>query len=60
MGDDSGLLPQRQVELTVEWAAELDQIDDPGERNQYLRETAPSQGAVGQLAERYLDAWEED
>jgi hypothetical protein len=60
MGDDSGLLLTRKVEVTVEQAAELDQINDPGERNQYFWEIALGQGVVGQLLERDLATRHED
>jgi hypothetical protein len=59
MGDDSGLLLTREVELTPEQARELDQIDDPDRRDQYLRKIAVTQGVVYQMMAQHLRAAKE-
>jgi hypothetical protein len=44
----------REVELTPEQAAKLEQIADPGQQDKYLLEIAVSQGITGQMLAEYL------
>jgi len=60
MGDDSGLQLTKEAELTPEQVKELDRIDDPSRRNQYLWEIAVSQGVVDQMVVEYLNTRNED
>jgi hypothetical protein len=60
MGDASGPKSAKEVELTPEQVRELEQIDDPNQRNQYLLEIAASQGVLEQMITEYQDAQNEE
>jgi hypothetical protein len=60
MGDASGLKFAKKVELTPEQVRELEQIDDPSQRNQYLLKVAAGQGVLEQMITEYQDAKNEE
>jgi hypothetical protein len=60
MGDASGPKFAKEVELTPEQARELEQTDDPNQRNQYLLEIAANQGVLEQMITEYQDAKNEE
>lgn len=60
MDDALGVKSTREVELTLEQVGELEQIDDPNQRNQYLLEIAAGQGVLEQMITEYQDAKNEE
>jgi hypothetical protein len=60
MGDASGLKFAKEVELTPEQVRELEEIDDPNQRNRHLLKIAASQGVLEQMITEYQDAKSEE